>query len=138
MAVNPRVLNAAQSVSPRRDSIPILLLIVICAAATTYLALQVLAHRAYPFDNDEAAHAVPALLMLRELQTGDLAGFAHEVYGQNFYPPGTAVPLMPAYLIVGASPAVPRLMSVAALSASLVVLFALARAIDPARGAAPG
>lgn len=138
MAVNPRVLNAAQSVSPRRDSIPILLLIVICAAATTYLALQVLAHRAYPFDNDEAAHAVPALLMLRELQTGDLAGFAHEVYGQNFYPPGTAVPLMPAYLIVGASPAVPRFMSVAALSASLVVLFALARAIDPARGAAAG
>lgn len=138
MAVSPRVLSAAQSASPRRDFIPIILLVVICAAATIFLSFQVLAHRAYPFDNDEAAHAVPALLMLRELQTGDLAGFAREVYGQDFYPPGAAVFLIPAYLVAGPSPVVARLASVAALILAMLVLFALARAIDPARGAVAG
>lgn len=81
---------------------------------------------------------MPALIMLRDLQAGDLAGFTREVYGQNFYPPGAAIPLIPAYLVAGASPAVPRLMSVVALSVALVVLFALARSIDPTRGAAAG
>lgn len=138
MTVTPRVSSPAQSVSPRRDFIPIILLLVICAAVAIFLTAQVLAHRAYPFDNDEAAHAVPALLMLRELQAGDLVGFAREVYDQNFYPPGAAVIMIPAYLLAGPSPAVARLASIGALLGALLVLFALARQIDPDRGAAAG
>ena len=138
MHATPGDPRQTQPTTRRTDSILFVLTLAIAAAAAAFLAVQVAAHSAFPFDNDEAAHAVPALLMLRELQAGDLAGFAREVYGQDFYPPGAAVFLIPAYLIAGPSPVVARLASVASLLLAMLVLVALARAIDPARGAVAG
>ena len=120
------------------ERLAFIVVIVINLLVTVFLARQVLAHGDYPFDNDEAAHALPALLMAEALEKGDWRGFVTEVYGQNFYPPGIAAFLIPVYLVAGPPAETARLVSVAALFLANLVLFALARLIDPGRGAVAG
>lgn len=130
--------NQKPSPIRRTDGILLVIVLAIGLALALFLTHAVMAHAEYPFDTDEAAHALPAVLMAQELREFDIAGFVREVYGQDFYPPGTAIFLIPAYLIAGPSQTVARLVSVVTMILSLLVMFALARAIDPRRGAAAG
>ncbi|HEY1407881.1 MAG TPA: glycosyltransferase family 39 protein, partial [Promineifilum sp.] len=122
----------------RRTPIWLFALSFVNLAVCLYLARQVSIHQAFPFDNDEVAHALPALHMLREFGQGNAPGLIRELLGQNFYPPGNSLLLLPAYAAFGASPVVARLASVVCLFLSVLVLYSIAVEIDPRRGQAAG
>ena len=122
----------------RRTPIWLLALSFVNLAVCLFLARQVSVHRAFPFDNDEVAHALPALHMLRDFGQGNAAGLIRELLGQNFYPPGNSLLLLPTYAAFGASPVVARLVSVVCLFLSVLVLYPIAVEIDPKRGRSAG
>ncbi len=117
-----------------RRTLAFLIVLLLNLIVAAFLIDGVLGIAGYPFDADEANHALPALRMSNELRDGDLAGFAAEVGAQDFYPPGGAARLLPIFLTVGPSVNAARLASVVTLFLAVLVLFALAIEIDREHG----
>ncbi len=126
--------RARVSLAANRRTVAFLIVLLLNLIVAAFLIDGVLSITGYPFDADEANHALPALRMSNELRDGDLAGFAAEVGAQDFYPPGGAARLLPIFLMIGPSVNMARLASVVTLFLAVLVLFALAIEIDPENG----
>lgn len=110
------------------------ILLLVDLAVAVFIAGDVLALQAYPFDTDEANHSLPALRMTHELADGDWSGFIDEVRAQDFYPPGGSLGLVPLFLVAGPSVSTARLASTISLFLAVLVLFGLACEVDPRMG----
>jgi hypothetical protein len=112
----------------------LLVVLLLDALATAWIARQIVAYRNYPFDTDEAFHAGGGLMLALDLRAGDLGAFVVDSYRQSAYPPAFSWLEAPAFLIWGASPMVARLCSLATLFASALVLYAIGLELDEKRG----
>lgn len=110
------------------------LVVVLAAAVSLLIASQVVALSAFPFDTDEAAHALGGLTLAQAVQRGDLLGALRAVAAQEFYPPGVDPFKAAAFLLFGATPTVARLFSVASFFLAVLVVYALALEIDGRTG----
>src|SRR5262249_8415080 len=79
------------------------------------------------FDWDEAAHALPGLAIVHDLQHGDWLDFLYDSYRQVYWSPGHAWLTALAFSVGGVSPIAARLVSLIAfvLAASALYLAAL-------------
>ncbi len=111
-----------------------LVVVLIAALAAGFVAQQVVAHRSFPFDSDEASHANGGLALFLELQTGDAGGFVREFYNQSFYPPGVSWILALLYAAVGVSPLAARLFSTLSFFLALLVMYGLSLELDEEKG----
>lgn len=105
-------------------------LLLLDLSVVLYLAGQVFTYRDYPFDADEANHALGALQMAQALENGDLGRFAGLFYAQDFYPPGFDWVKALSFLFFGATPTVARLVSVASLFLAILLIYALGLEFD--------
>lgn len=108
--------------------------LLLAAAAAFFLGRDVLAISHYPFDIDEANHALGGLSMAGALEAGDPAGFVRAFYRQDFYPPGVAWLKGLAFWAFGATTSVARLFSVGSLAAALLVIYGIGVELDRRRG----
>ncbi|MEZ4515624.1 MAG: hypothetical protein R3C44_01900 [Chloroflexota bacterium] len=127
---------AQQDTALSRNStlITFLALLLVDLVVTLFLAKGVMELSAYPFDTDEANHALPALRMAHALADGDWGGFLREVTGQNFYPRLPVSGLSPYFSMAGPSTTAARLVSTASLFLAVLVLFVCARLIPAPAG----
>ena len=83
---------------------------------------------------DEAAHALPGLVMQRYLMHGDLLGFLRYVNHQCFYPPGYPAILALVFLAFGASVNTARIFSLFALFWSAICVYFLGKELSKDTG----
>jgi hypothetical protein len=71
---------------------------------TYALLMSVLfAYRTWPFDSDEAIHALEGLQLTKDLRGGQIADLAAHLYFHRWYPPLLSIYLMPFLAILGPS-----------------------------------
>jgi len=121
-----------------RDTVALLLVAVLAALACLWLARLVEARASFPFDTDEAVHALAAHTLSADLARHDWAAFARDLYAQATYPPLGAVGEALFFLLFGVSTLTARLFSVACLGVSALLLVPLGRELDAERGWAVG
>ena len=90
-------------------------------AVAIFLARQVFAYANFPFDADEANHALGGLQMAQALDDGDFGRFARHFYSRDFYPPGYDWIKALTFVVLGPSPVVARMVSVASLFLAVLV-----------------
>lgn len=122
------------AVPARATLVALSVLLLLDLAACLSIGWGVWSLRDYPFDTDEANHALPALRMTNALAAGDWSGAADEALSQNFYPPAGALGLVPLFLVDGPSVTAARLSSTVSFFLAVLVLFGLAVTIDPRTG----
>ena len=110
--------------------ISLLLVILLSGLVLFFISRQVLAFSAYPFDSDEANHALGALQMAQALDDGDFGRFTALFYAQDFYPPGFDLVKAISFVAFGSTPAVARLVSVTSLFLALLLIYALGLEFD--------
>jgi 4-amino-4-deoxy-L-arabinose transferase-like glycosyltransferase len=101
---------------------------------TAWIARQIVAYRNYPFATDEAFHANGGLTLALDLRAGDLGAFVVDSYHQSAYPPAFSWLQAPVFLVLGASPMVARLCSLATLFAAVLVMYAIGLELDAEHG----
>lgn len=126
----PLTANAAR----RRAWVGLLLVLVLDTAVLLFLTHHILAFQQFPFDSDEANHALPAQQMALALGAGDLGGFAQLLAAQNFYPPGVTWLKALFFLLVGSTAVTARLFSALSLFLAVPVLYAICLEIDKKYG----
>ena len=122
---------APPSPAARRHAwLGLLLVLVLDTAVLLFLIHHILAFQQFPFDADEANHALPAQQMALALGAGDLAGFARIFAAQNFYPPGVTWLKALVFLLWGGTAVTARLFSAISLFLVAPVLYAICLEID--------
>ena len=121
-------ISALQSQAPRRVALFVLILLV--GLVVAMIARTIWTYRDYPFDSDEAIHANGGLAMALDLRDGDIGAFASTFYRQGFYPPAFSVLKAATFLLLGASPLVARLFSLACLPLALLMICQAGRQLD--------
>ncbi|MCL4266557.1 MAG: glycosyltransferase family 39 protein [Anaerolineae bacterium] len=118
----------------RRAWLGLLLVLILDTAVLLFLIHHILAFQHYPFDSDEANHALAAQQMALALRGGDLGGFAQLFAAQNFYPPGVTWLKALVFLLVGSTAVTARLFSALSLFLAVPVLYAICLEIDKKYG----
>ncbi|GIK58823.1 MAG: hypothetical protein HND44_14575 [Chloroflexi bacterium] len=118
----------------RRNWLGLLLVLVLDTAVLLFLIRHILAFQQYPFDADEANHALAAQQMALALGAGDLGEFAHIFAAQNFYPPGLTWLKALLFLLFGGTAVTARLFSAFSLFLTVPVLYAICLEIDEQYG----
>ncbi|MBX3056836.1 MAG: glycosyltransferase family 39 protein [Anaerolineae bacterium] len=118
----------------RRAWLGLLLVLVLDTAVLLFLIRHILVFQQYPFDADEANHALPAQQMALALGAGDLDGFAQLLAAQNFYPPGLTWLKALLFLFFGGTAVTARLFSAISLFLVIPVLYAICLEIDEKHG----
>ncbi len=120
-----------ENVSQRRVIwIALLIVLALDLLVAGFITTQVIAYREYPFDSDEATHAVGGLELALALKNHDWGGFLSEFYRQAFYPPGISWVKGLVFLTFGATPFVARMFSVVCLFLAILVLYGLCLELD--------
>jgi 4-amino-4-deoxy-L-arabinose transferase-like glycosyltransferase len=128
--VQSSVMSAARLSRWDAQRLAWLAVILLDVLAALLVGSQIIAHRADPFDTDEAFHANGGLMLALDLRAGDWRAFAVDSYQQSAYPPGFSWLEAPIFLILGASPLVARMCSLATLLASALVIYAIGLELD--------
>ncbi len=110
------------------------IVLVLDTAVLLFLIHHILAFQHYPFDADEANHALPAQQMALALGAGDLGSFGRIFAAQNFYPPGITWLKALFFLLVGSTAVTARLFSALSLFLTIPVLYAICLEIDEKHG----
>jgi len=108
-----------------RAKLTLCVVILLDLMATGLVAWQIIAHRDYAFDGDEAAHANGGLILALDLRAGDLMAFAVDSYQQDMYPPAFSWLEALVFLIFGASLITARMCSLTCLFLAALVLYAI-------------
>lgn len=130
-AQTPATLSSA---AHRRAWLGLLLVLVLDTAVLLFLTHHILAFQQYPFDADEANHALAAQQMALALGAGNLGDFAHIFAAQNFYPPGLTWFKALLFLFFGGTAITARLFSAFSLFLTVPVLYAICLEIDEQYG----
>lgn len=131
---------AAQTPAPpspaarRRNWLGLLLVLVLDTAVLLFLIRHILAFQQYPFDADEANHALAAQQMALALRAGNLGDFTHILAAQNFYPPGVTWLKALVFWLFGGTAVTARLFSATSLFLAVPVLYAICLEIDDKYG----
>lgn len=112
----------------------LLLVLVVATAVLLFLTRHILALQHFPFDSDEANHALPALQMALALDGGHLGEFFQRLTAQNFYPPGVTWLKALVFWLWGGTAVTARLFSAVCLFLALPVLYAICLEIDEKYG----
>ncbi|HRQ37708.1 MAG TPA: glycosyltransferase family 39 protein [Chloroflexota bacterium] len=112
----------------------LLLVLVLDTAVLIFLIHHILAFQQFPFDADEANHALPAQQMALALGAGDLGSFGRIFAAQNFYPPGVTWLKALVFLLWGGTAVTARLFSAISLFLVAPVLYAICLEIDQRYG----
>ena len=107
-----------------------IVVLVMSLAVAIFLARQVFAYANFPFDADEANHALGGLQMAQALDDGDFGRFARHFYSRDFYPPGYDWIKALTFVVLGPSPVVARMVSVASLFLAVLVIYAVGLEFD--------
>lgn len=99
-----------------------------------FIVRQIVTYRDYPFDTDEAVHAMRGLRLAFDLRRGDLGAFLEHSYQQSIYPPGAAWLEAFVFLLFGASTITARLCSLACLVGATFVMYAIGLELDRESG----
>ncbi len=118
----------------RRAWLGLALVLALDTAVLLFLTHHILTFQQFPFDSDEANHALPAQQMALALGAGDLGSFAHLLAAQNFYPPGLTWLKALLFLFFGGTAVTARLFSVLSLFLTIPVLYAICLEIDERYG----
>lgn len=123
---------SATRFQPRPDAKRLALLAVIFldVLAAVLVAPQIVAHRDYPFDTDEAFHANGGLALALDWRADDWRAFVVDSYQQSAYPPGFSWLEAPVFLLLGASPLVARACSLATCLAAALMVYAIGLELD--------
>lgn len=128
-------LPAASSPALRRRLwLGLLLVLVMATAVLLFLTHHILAFQHFPFDSDEANHALPALQMALALDVGNLGEFFQRLTAQNFYPPGVTWLKAVVFWLWGGTAVTARLFSAVCLFLAMPVLYAICLEIDERYG----
>lgn len=112
----------------------LLLVLVVDTAVFLFLTRHILAFQQFPFDSDEANHALPALQMALALDGGNLGEFFQRLAAQNFYPPGVTWLKALVFWLWGGTAVTARLFSAVSLFMAVPVLYAICLEIDEKYG----
>ena len=119
-------LPAASSPALRRRLwLGLLLVLVMATAVLLFLTRHILTLQHFPFDSDEANHALPALQMALALDGGHLGEFFQRLTAQNFYPPGVTWLKALVFWLWGGTAVTARLFSAVCLFLALPVLYSI-------------
>lgn len=99
-----------------------------------YLADQIRSAAHLPFASDEAVHANGGLELALDLKAGDPIGFLVHTYQQAYYPPTQSWLLAPAFVLFGTTETVARMVSLACLFFSVLILFAIGLELHEKQG----
>jgi 4-amino-4-deoxy-L-arabinose transferase-like glycosyltransferase len=137
-----RAQSAPQTTEPHRDRVVgrlnntrgrqaewlnLFAVLVLTLAVAVWLADYVQRNATYSFDSDEGVHAFNALRVSAYLRDGDLAGALNDTLRQSFYPPVHPWLLGMVLLLVNATHANARLVSLALYALDVLLLYALGR-----------
>ena len=122
------------SLAERTRRVAFLVVLLLDMLVTVWIARQIVAYRNYPFATDEAFHASGGLMLALDLRAGDLGAFVVDSYHQSAYPPVFSWLQAPVFLVLGASPMVARLCSLATLFAAALVMYAIGLELDAEYG----
>jgi hypothetical protein len=100
----------------------------------SFVGWQIIAYQNYPFDSDEARHALRGLALTFDLRRGDIGALSADSYLQDVYPPGLAWLEAPIFLLFGASTITARLCSLMCLIGSTFVIYVLGLELDDRYG----
>lgn len=114
--------------------ITFLILLFLTFSVALFLSRQVITHNDYPFDTDEANHALGGLEVADALMVGDWLAAVSQSYNKDFYPPAADWLSALVFLLFGATPTTARLVGVACLFFACLVIFAIGLLLDERRG----
>lgn len=115
-----------------RIAFAVVLLLIL--SVSLFLGRQVINYGHYPFDTDEANHALGGLAIADALMVGDWRLAIRESYNRDFYPPAVDWLHAPVFLIFGATPTTARMVGVVCLFLACLVIFAIGLMLDEKRG----
>lgn len=75
--------------------------VALIGGAFALLAPAIFAHRAFPFDSDEAVHALGGLRAAADVRRGDWTALVQHLYFRPWYPPGLPFILAPFLVVLG-------------------------------------
>lgn len=126
--------TASPPASRRHVWLGLLLVLVVDTAVLLFLTRHILAFQQFPFDADEANHALPALQMALALDGGNLGEFFQLLLAQTFYPPGVTWLKALVFWLWGGTAVTARLFSAVSLFLAVPVLYAICLEIDEQYG----
>jgi hypothetical protein len=118
----------------RAWSVAILVILVLDVAALLFGCRVLGQQSCYPFDTDEATHALSALHLASELHERDLPGFADRFLAQSTYPPLAATMRALAFVALGPSETAARGVSLVCLVLASALLVLISSEIDRSGG----
>lgn len=98
--------------------------------AAIFIGRQILVYRDYPFDSDEALHAMRGLRLAFDLKKGDLGAFLRHFYRQSIYPPAGVCLETLAFVVLGPSIVSARLCSLICLVGAIPIIYAIGLKLD--------
>lgn len=125
---------AASSAVRRHVWLGLLVVLGMYTAVLLFLTHHILTFQHFPFDTDEANHALPALHMALVLEAGNLGDFFRLLTAQNFYPPGVTWLKALVFWLWGGTAVTARLFSAVCLFLVGTVLYAICLEIDEKHG----
>ena len=92
-----------------------------------FLIPVLFAHRAWPFDSDEAIHAIEGLQAAADLRNGRIGDLVQHLYLHRWYPPLLSLYLTPFLAILGPSYWAARLPLLLLFPVNLALLYRVGR-----------
>lgn len=114
--------------------IAFLFVLFLAFSVSLFLSRQVITYSHYPFDTDEANHALGGLEVANALARGDWLAAVGQSYSKDFYPPAVDWINAPVFLLFDATPTTARLVGVVCLFLACLVIFAIGLALEEKRG----